>query len=198
MQAYADRCSLVATLARPLARNVCGIALALILNACTHHPTPLQASPTPLADIREPGPTEVVVVINANSFAGSHAGLFAGARLYDPSGTYAGSRSEAPGWHAPALADYLRYHLRDGPHVHLYRFRLTQSEFDAISTRISRAGWTMPMFCAAGVQDILAGIGPFKALEPSWWTSPLQLGKRLQGMAPVSVVSGECAEAQPC
>jgi hypothetical protein len=36
-------------------------------------------------------------------------------------------------------------------------------------------GITAPLFCAATVQNIIAGVGPFKELGTVWWTSPSAL-----------------------
>lgn len=174
---------------------------ASLVSACAQNPAPTRIAETlRLEGLAEPGALEVVVVINANSFSGSHAGMFAGTRLYDPSGTYAGVRSQDSAWRHPTLADYVSYHLRDGPDVRIYRFHLAQAEFDLVRTRIENAGWSMPMFCARDVQDVLAGVGRFKRLEAGKWTSPVRLGERLEEVEPTTLVSGACGaqDAQPC
>lgn len=176
--------------------------LVALLCACAQPPAaPRHAAFIATEPLPEPGDREVVVVINANSFAGSHAGLFAGRLLYDPSGTYAGSRAgEVPGWPGPSLTDYVAFHLRDGPDVRLYRFGLAPGEFADIQARIGRAGWTLPMFCARDVQDVLAGIGPFRDLPAGRWISPLNLGNHLAALAPPRPMAGDCGhpEARPC
>ena len=176
------------------------LVLAALLGACAHAPSHPEGPRTPLTAIVEPAPQEVVVVVNANSYGGAHAGMFAGAHLYDPSGTYVGFRSEDRSWRQPSLVDYLRFHLRDGPYLNLYRFRLSAADFAAIESRIDQAGWTMPMFCATGVQGVLAGIGPFRKLESHWWISPVQLGDSLQALELASSVAGLCsvADGRPC
>ncbi len=191
-------------------RAACLIPLAALLAACAQTHAPGQSTWTrhgvvttalvPPAGIREPGKREVVVVINANHYGGAHAGMFAGERLYDPSGTYVGVRAEDPAWRHPTLADYIAYQLKDGPDVRLYRFSLMADDFDAIESRIEHAGWTMPMFCASSVQSVLAGIGPFTDIESSWWTSPRQLGERLADIKPDTLVTGRCTgpDAQSC
>jgi len=135
-----------------------------------------------LSDMREPGPRELVVVINGNAFKGAHAGLFAGARLYDPSGTYTRTRSEDKAWRGPRLADYLAYQLADGPDVRMYRYTLDTFDFDLIQGRISRAGWTMPTDCGKSVRDALAGIGPFDTLKNDGWISPKRLASLLDAL----------------
>lgn len=177
------------------------LLFATLLSACAQNPAPTRiAEPPRLEHLAEPGVREVVVVINANSFAGSHAGMFAGKLLYDPSGSYAGVRSQDESWRHPSLADYVNYHLRDGPDVRIYRFRLTQVEFDLVRARIENAGWTMPMFCARDVQDVLAGLGRFKRLETGKWTSPIRLGESLAEIEPTTLVVGACGtpDTQPC
>lgn len=169
------------------------VALASLLCACAHMPAPAgDAATVPLAGLAEPGEREVVVVINANSIAGSHAGMFAGGRLYDPSGTYTGKRSEDSAWVGPSLADYVKFHLRDGPDVRLFRFSLAEPEFARIQARIAKAGWSLPLFCAEDVQAILAGIGPFLTLEANRWTSPAGLGLRLEALTPTTLVRADC------
>ncbi len=177
------------------------LVFASLVSACTQNPAPSRsADPPRLEHLAEPGAREVVVVINANSFAGAHAGMFAGERLYDPSGTYVGVRSQEASWRHPTLADYVSYHLRDGPDVRIYRFNLVQAEFDLVRTRIENAGWSMPMFCARDVQDVLAGVGQFKRLEAGRWTSPARLGERLEEIKPTTLVPVACGapDAQPC
>jgi hypothetical protein len=191
----------------PLSARVCRlISMTALLGACAQTPSPVNGGGQgmgafmPLDRVVEPEAREVVVVINANSFAGAHAGVFVGERLYDPSGTYAGFRSEDKTWRHPTLSDYLRYHLRDGPDVRVYRFRLAEADFREIVSRIEHAGWTMPMFCASSVQTVLAGVGPFKGLEPSGWTSPNTLAARLEGLGASPYVYRPCdnPDPQPC
>ncbi len=183
------------------ARAVHFLVFTSLVSACAQSPAPSRIAGLPrLEHLAEPGAREVVVVINANSFAGSHAGMFAGSRLYDPSGTYAGVRSEDSAWRHPSLDDYVKYHLRDGPDVRIYRFHLAQAEFNIIRARIENAGWSMPMFCARDVSDVLAGVGQFKRLEAGRWTSPVRLGERLKEITPTTLVPGACGApgAQPC
>ncbi len=173
--------------------------LVSLLSACAHVPPSRYAAILPLERLPEPEAREVVVVVNANSFAGSHVGLFAGGRLYDPSGTYAWRRAEDRAWPGPSLADYVKFHLRDGPDVRLYRFPLARAEFDRVLGRIDKAGWSLPMFCAEDVQDILAGVGPFRQLEPGNWTSPARLAARLEAIAPAILVNADCGgRNRPC
>lgn len=141
------------------------------------------AAHTVMADafggIQEPGPHEVVVMINGNAFKGVHAGMFAGGRLYDPSGTYVGKRSEDRSWRKPSLADYVAFQLMDGPDVRLYRFQLDKEDFAGVLDRIEHAGRTMPIYCAVSVRDVLAGIGPFRGIERDGWISPKRLATLL-------------------
>jgi hypothetical protein len=162
------------------------IGAGILLGACTQLPIPdsepRQATYPSDESVRlaEPGADEVVIVINDNGSVSSHAGLFAGQRLSDPSGTYRTTRSEDKAWRGPTLRDYIAFQMNGGPTVRAYRFTLLQSDFAAIESRIAHAGWTMPMFCAARVRDDLAGIGPFAGLEGSRWTSPRELGAQLE------------------
>lgn len=136
-----------------------------------------------LAGIAEPGPHEVAVIINGNAYRGIHAGLFIGATLYDPSGTYVGNRSGDRAWRRPTLVDYLDYQLADGPDVRLYRFPLNADDFTVIRARIKQAGWTMPTYCANSVRDALAGVGPFRGLAADGWISPKRLAAELDRLA---------------
>jgi hypothetical protein len=58
----------------------------------------------------------------------------------------------------------------------------------------------MPLFCAATVQDHLAGIGPFQRIESAWWTSLKALGIKLDQILRGHGSIGRCElpDAQPC
>lgn len=179
----------------------------VLVSACAQLPiqdaAPGHAAPDRLAEsicLDEPGSNEVVIVINDNSDVASHAGLFAGPLLSDPSGTYRGTRSEDKAWYGPTLRDYLAFQMKDGPSVRSYRFNLAQADFVNIELRVASAGWTIPLFCAASVQDYLAGIGPFKILESVWWTSPRELGVLLDSIIRGPGKPGRCEmpDGRPC
>jgi hypothetical protein len=127
----------------------------------------------------DPAPNEVVVVVNMNSAVGTHAGLFVGSLLSDPAGMYRQARSEDPKWQGPSLADYVRFQMEDGERVLVYRFRLTQTDADVIADRVRRHGWGKPLYCAADVQNQIAGVGPFATVQPVGWTSPASLGAQM-------------------
>ena len=127
----------------------------------------------------DPAPYEVVVVVNMNSAVGTHAGLFVGSLLSDPAGMYRQARSEDPKWKGPSLADYVRFQMEDGERVLVYRFRLTQTDADVIADRVRRYGWGKPLYCAADVQNQIAGVGPFATVQPVGWTSPASLGAQM-------------------
>lgn len=186
------------------------LATALLLGGCSEpafrtDPTSVAAHTVKadiLAGIREPGLREVVVVINGNAYKGVHAGMFAGSRLYDPSGTYTRARSEDRAWRHASLADYLAYQLADGPDVRVYRFDLTEPDFATLLARIDHAGWTMPTDCANSVRDALAGVGPFSSLEIDGWISPKRLAAKLDSLAvtapaPAPVVQAKAPAPSP-
>lgn len=75
----------------------------------------------------------MVVVVNYNSPVGNHAGLWAGALLSDPAGSYLAIRARDPAWRGPSLADYVRYQVEDGDRVFFYRFTLPETQFQIIS-----------------------------------------------------------------
>ncbi|MDP2031252.1 MAG: hypothetical protein Q8K12_16585 [Thiobacillus sp.] len=156
--------------------------------------------PEAVSHLAEPASDEVVVVINDNALGGNHTGLFAGKLLIDPAGSYVGVRTEDKDWSAPTLADYARYQTADGPNIRLYRFSLQAQAFAAIVQRIHSAGATPPLFCASAVQNLLAGILPFEAIEPTGWTSPSALGHLLDRMTQGESAAGECQklDATPC
>jgi hypothetical protein len=158
------------------------------------------APPVVVIKLAEPGPDEVVVVINDNALGGNHAGLFAGGLLLDPAGSYFGVRGEEADWQGPTLADYARYQTVDGPNIRLYRFRLQPEAFASIEQRIRSSGFTPPLFCASAVQNLLAGVAPFVNLEHTGWTSPAELGRVLDKLTHGTAATGECQmlDARPC
>ena len=152
------------------------------------------SEPPPEAVIKlaEPAPDEVVVMVNDNAFGGNHAGLFAGSLLIDPAGSYFGMRGEDKSWKGPTLADYARYQTVDGPKIRFYRFRLQPQAFASIEQRIRDAGPTPPLFCASAVQNLLAEIPPFDAVERAGWTTPTALGRVLDKLTQGEGAIGEC------
>ena len=160
------------------------------------------SEPEPLAAIKlaDPAANEVVIVVNNNSAGGNHAGMFAGARLIDPAGSYLGVRSGDRDWAGPSLADYVSYQMVDGKNIRVYRFALDRPELEAIETRMANAGLTAPLFCAATVQNIIAGVGPFKGLGTVWWTSPSALAGALNPVSHGPGSAGVCVmpDESPC
>lgn len=156
--------------------------------------------PAPLADIKlvEPAPDEVVVVINDNALGGNHAGLFAGAQLIDPAGSYFGTRGQDKTWPGPTLADYARYQSTDGLKVRFYRFFLRPEALRDLQRRIRDAGPTPPLFCAATVQNLLIGIAPFYGIDKTGFTTPTALGKRLDALVAQGVGVCQKLDAAPC
>jgi hypothetical protein len=142
-----------------------------------------------LADV---APDEVVIVINNNAAGGRHSGLFAGALLSDPSGTYVDVRSRDPRWPGSTLDDYVEFQLEDGKDVRVYRFRLSKPDFAVIEQRVRSTGFTAPLFCAVAVQNQIAGVGPFADIVDNGWTSPSALAKRLDLLLRKPVVAGTC------
>jgi hypothetical protein len=158
--------------------------------------------PPPEADIRlaEPAPDEVVIVLNVNALGGNHAGLFAGKLLIDPAGSYFGVRGQAKDWKGPTLKDYAHYQTIDGLKIRFYRFRLKPHAFSAIVQRIREAGVTPPLFCASAVQNLLANLTPFDAIEQIGWTSPAALARVLDTLTQGERAAGVCQklDASPC
>lgn len=150
--------------------------------------------------VAEPQPNEVVVVVNDNALGGNHAGLFAGGLLIDPAGSYIGRRSLDTAWSGPTLADYARFQTVDGLKIRLYRFLLKPGAFAEIVRRISEAGPTPPLFCAAAVQNLLADAEPFEVVDQVGWTTPATLGRLLDGLTQGDDAIGECQnlDASPC
>jgi hypothetical protein len=148
-------------------------------------------SATPVR-LPEPESSELVVVVNNNAFGGSHAGLFIGARLSDPSGNYASDRSRDPAWRGPSLADYVDYQMHDGDKVLVYRFRLDPAAFATVDARVRDWGGTAPLFCAAAVQNQIAGVGPLAGVGTVGWTSPSALAQLLDGLTIGGTALGSC------
>lgn len=159
-----------------------------------------EAPPEAVINLAEPAPDEVVVVVNDNALGGNHAGLFAGATLIDPAGSYVWTRSRDKAWPGPTLADYARYQTVDGPNIRFYRFRLQSPVFAAIVRRIREAGSTPPLFCAAAVQNLLAGLAPFDRIKRVGFTTPSALGHVLDALTQGKDAIGECQklDASPC
>lgn len=142
-------------------------------------------------DILKPGPSEVIVVINDNAEM-VHSGMFAAETLLDPAGSYTGTRDFDPHWPGTSLQDYVRFQLEDGPVVKLYRFTLPPEQFAQIKERVDSAGATMPLFCAAKVQNILSGIAPFESVPDAWLVSPATLAHHLDVIVGSPVFAGAC------
>jgi len=147
--------------------------------------------------LAEPAPDEVALVINANAAFGNHAGLFAGARLSDPAGSYVALRRRQPDWQA-SLADYVRFQSSDGTHIRVYRFRLETEDFAAVTARLPEADRAAPLFCATAVHNAVAGIGPFSPLALAGWTSPIRVATLLDRLVSAGAGSCELPDASPC
>lgn len=169
-------------------RTFLPLSLAAILAACGQSPVrPRTGAASALWEVRhqnhshlpDPGEREVVVVLNYNSPAGNHAGLWAGPLLADPAGSYLAVRRWDRNWSGPSLTDYVRYQMEDGDRVLSYRFTLPEDEFETIRQRILQAGPTTPLFCGAAVQNLIAGIGPFARVPAVYWSSPAELADHL-------------------
>ena len=170
----------------------------VMLSACAmNSPIPLSSPPFLGNDypkklaVGEPLSNEVVVVVNTN-IKMVHAGMFAGSTLLDPAGSYEGARRQNPQWSGISLQDYIRFQLDDGPSVRLYRFLLSPEQFAKVKARVDKAGGTMPLFCAARVQNIISGITPFESVPDVWLVSPSALANRLDVIIRDNYKSGAC------
>jgi hypothetical protein len=167
-----------------------GLLPALLLCACAGLPGgPNGPASRPAPDVPR---GEVAIVINGNAAGGRHSGLFAGPWLSDPSGSYLGQRAESPRWPGPSLADYVAFQLEDGDDVRVYRFQLSEADFAEVERRVRSAGTTIPLFCAATVQSQIAGVGPFKDIADTFWTSPAALAAELQKLLGRPAIAGAC------
>lgn len=184
-------------------------AAAFLLNAmvlssgCTstyREPEETQAAPWHKVAVAEPALNEVVIVINNNAGFGTHAGMFVGARLSDPAGSYIHARQMVSGWNGPTLRDYLQFQLEDGNRVQTFRFVLAPEDIAIIDARVANAGMGRPLYCAADVRDQVAGVGPFKGMATGEWLSPAGLAELLLHYIEGSGAAGECAWANgaPC
>jgi hypothetical protein len=171
------------------------LLLVFFLSACAELPAVVDPEPKPAAPrarLADSAPGEVVIVINNNAAGGRHAGLFAGGQLSDPSGSYVTVRSSDPRWPGASLDDYVAFQLEDGDDVRVYRFRLKAPDAAVIEQRVRSAGFTAPLFCAATVQNQLAGVGPFADIAEITWTSPSALAQRLDLALRRPAVAGAC------
>jgi hypothetical protein len=160
----------------------------------------LAAAEMPATHLPEPRQDELVVVINNSSGIGNHAGFFVGRRLSDPAGSYRFIRSQVKGWKRPTLNDYIAYQLVDGERVQSYRFTLSEADLSAIAARLPAADAAAPLFCAAAVNNALAGIGPFAKLAPVNWTSPAAVAEQLDAILAANPGVGYCVlpDDSPC
>lgn len=192
-----------------LAYRMGPILLCLLLGACGHSPIrPREDDATRLWEVRhqnhaylaEPGSREIVVVVNYNSPAGNHAGLWAGDLLADPAGSYLAMRGRDQHWPGPSLTDYIRYQMEDGDRVLSYRFTLPHDQFETIRQRVLQAGPTAPLFCGAAVQNLIAGIGPFARVPAVYWSSPAELADHLAPLHGQPGAPGQCQwpDGAPC
>ena len=178
------------------------VAATLLLSGCAHTPptgtaisaeTPApREAPAHWITLAEPGPREIVVVVNNNGFWGSHAGLFAGARLSDPAGSYKFRRSKLPGWPHPTLADYIRFQSADGMNIESYRFTLSEADFAHIEGRMTAADGALPLYCATAVNNAIAGVGPFRSVETVGWIVPATLADTLRPLTRGDAPAGRC------
>ena len=180
------------------ARSLGAVALILVLVSCAQTPLVQHTPPPQIGNgypetlgILEPMPREVVVVVNINMKM-VHAGMFAGDTLLDPAGSYEYSRHLESDWKGVSLQDYLRFQLDDGPSVKVYRFSLSPEQFAQIKSRLDNAGRTMPLFCAAKVQNIISGIEPFESIPDAWIVFPSTLAKHLDAIISINRITGAC------
>jgi hypothetical protein len=173
----------------------------LFLQACSPASIKLVSPPVEAArsylaagiQVAEPASNEAVIVINNNAIGGTHAGLFAGSRLNDPAGGYIGKRSENKDWPGPSLADYVAFQREeDGDRVLIYRFQLTPEDFNVLDERMSKTGPGLPLLCAVEVNNLIAGIGPFRTIESAGWTTPAGLAERLHKLLQDGSLPGKC------
>lgn len=190
-------------------------ALLVLLAGCAGMPLPDESTTTESTTALKAGPDttsnrtvgpeeprsqEVVIVINNNAFLGNHAGMFVGSRLSDPAGSYVAARSDRSGWPGPRLTDYVDFQMEDGPRIQLFRFMLSDENFALVKARLPQADRASPLFCAAAVQNAIAGIGPFSKIEPIWFTTPAALAELLHSLTNNQMATGKCAWANgmPC
>lgn len=143
--------------------------------------------------VTEPAGNEAVIVINNNAIGGTHAGLIVGSRLNDPAGSYIGKRSANKDWPGPSLADYVAFQREeDGDRILIYRFQLAREDFNALDARMTQAGPGLPLLCAVDVNNLIAGIGPFRTIERAGWTTPAELANRLDKLLRDGKLTGKC------
>src|SRR5512147_2217868 len=115
------------------------------LGACSQlPPPPPESAQAAVRRLAQPSEYEVAIVVNNNAIGGSHAGMFAGGRLSDPSGSYVSVRSRDPAWRGVSLDDYVRFQRQDGEDVRIYRFRLEAHDFAVIDGRLRNESPTPP------------------------------------------------------
>jgi hypothetical protein len=181
-------------------RAIAVLALAAtLLSGCAGTPIPPTEVGAPVSQ-PEIGKLEIVIVLNLNNSFGTHTGMFLGNTLNDPAGGYLAARTGKPWWQGPSLEDYIRFQREDGDLVQIYRYTLSQADFDVIASRVRVFGFNAPMYCAADVQNEIAGVGPFKTIKPVRWTSPVALGEALRALPTDPVAGKACTwpSGRPC
>ena len=160
----------------------------------------LPGAEMPATHLQEPRDDEVVVVINNTGGIGNHAGIFVGRRLSDPAGSYRFVRAKAKGWRRPTLNDYVGFQMVDGNHDQSFRFTLPEAEFSAIAARLPVADAAAPLFCAAAVNNALAGIGPFGEIKAVNWRTPAAVAEELEAILAANPGIGRCVlpDGSPC
>lgn len=169
-----------------------GCSTPTIVRTAPHVRPAAEKSHAPSHALDEPGENEAVIVINNNAGPGTHAGIFAGRRLNDPAGSYVGTRSMDRHWPGPSLADYVEFQKEDGDKIQIYRFRLSPADFAALDARMAAAGPTPPLFCAVEVQNLIAGLGPFKTIPGVGWATPASLAELLDQLVSSQAAAGKC------
>ena len=66
------------------------------------------------------------------------------------------------------------------------------ADFAAVDSRMASAGLTPPLFCAVEVQNLIAGVGPFKPIESVGWATPASLAELLDRLLDGPASSGKC------
>jgi RHS repeat-associated protein len=153
----------------------------------------------PLVALPEPGERELVVIVNTNGVG--HAGVWVGeAGLYDPAGSYASTRAaQDPDFANGSLRDYVRFQLGDGPSVRLYRFQLSDAEYDALSPIVVDQFAHSPFMCAAVCSGIIKNLEKFDSVSGGF-RSPVGLGNDLGDLTRGPGAIGVCqyADSSPC
>ena len=138
----------------------------------------------------DPWGLDTTIIIWNGGLGGQHAGLHisnphsGNGAIYDPGGGFddpeMGSGRLHVGSDVPPISRHMQPNSSGSCDCETYTFPTTPEEEAQIIENAMNNGDPGPFFCASGLQNAIAGVGPFSNIPATNWTSPNALGKRLK------------------